>query len=219
MTDRGSESESESPVIPSPIPRQHRAMSNRDWWPNQLDLSILHKHSSLSNPMGEGFNYKNELATLDVEALKQDIFNVMTTSQEWWPADYGHYGPLFIRWRGCRRHVPHRRWPGRWRRGRSTLRPLEQLAGQREPRQGAPVAVAGQAEVRPKDLLGGSDHLCRQLCLRIDGVQDVRLRLRARGDPGSPTRSSGAPRTPGLATNATPTKGKSRDPLAPIIWA
>ena len=54
MSDRGSESESESPVIPSPTPKQHRAMSNRDWWPNQLDLSILHKHSSLSNPMGEG---------------------------------------------------------------------------------------------------------------------------------------------------------------------
>ena len=72
-------------------------MSNRDWWPNQLDLSILHQHSSLSNPMGEGFDYKEEFKTLDVDALKQDIFEVMTTSQEWWPADYGHYGPLFIR--------------------------------------------------------------------------------------------------------------------------
>jgi len=95
MSDRGSESE--NPVIPSPTPTQHRPMSNRDWWPNQLDLSILHKHSPLSDPMGEGFNYKEEFKALDVEALKRDIFEVMTTSQEWWPADYGHYGPLFIR--------------------------------------------------------------------------------------------------------------------------
>jgi catalase-peroxidase len=97
VPDRGSESESESPAIPSPTPKGHRPRSNRDWWPNQLDLSILHKHSSLSNPLGEGFNYRDEVETLDVEALKQDIFDVMTTSQEWWPADYGHYGPLFIR--------------------------------------------------------------------------------------------------------------------------
>jgi len=95
MSDRGSESE--NPVIPSPIPTAHRPMSNRDWWPNQLDLSILHQHSPLSNPMSEGFNYKAEFKTLDLDALKQDIFKVMTTSQEWWPADYGHYGPLFIR--------------------------------------------------------------------------------------------------------------------------
>jgi catalase-peroxidase len=72
-------------------------MSNRDWWPNQLDLSILHKRSPLSNPMGSDFNYKEEFNTLDVDALKRDIFEVMTTSKEWWPADYGHYGPLFIR--------------------------------------------------------------------------------------------------------------------------
>jgi catalase-peroxidase len=95
MSDRVSESE--NPVIPSPIPTAHRPMSNRDWWPNQLDLSILHQHSPLPNPMSEGFNYKEEFKTLDLDALKQDIFKVMTTSQEWWPADYGHYGPLFIR--------------------------------------------------------------------------------------------------------------------------
>ena len=95
MSDLGSESE--NPVIPSPAPKQHRPMSNRDWWPNQLDLSILHKHSPQSDPMGEGFDYREEFKTLDVEALKRDVFDVMTTSQDWWPADYGHYGPLFIR--------------------------------------------------------------------------------------------------------------------------
>jgi catalase-peroxidase len=71
--------------------------SNRDWWPNQLKLSILRQHSELSNPMGQGFNYVKEFKSLDFNALKKDIFDMMTSSQSWWPADYGHYGPLFIR--------------------------------------------------------------------------------------------------------------------------
>ena len=71
--------------------------SNRDWWPNQLNLDILHQHSSLSNPMSKTFNYAQEFKTLDLDAAKQDIYAVMKTSQDWWPADYGHYGPLFIR--------------------------------------------------------------------------------------------------------------------------
>ena len=70
---------------------------NRDWWPNQLKLEILRQHSPLSNPMGKTFNYAEEFKTLDYKALKQDIFELMTTSQDWWPADYGHYGPFFIR--------------------------------------------------------------------------------------------------------------------------
>jgi len=73
------------------------ALANRDWWPNQLNLQILHQHSSLSNPMGKEFNYREEFEKLDLGALKKDIEAVMTTSQDWWPADYGHYGPLFIR--------------------------------------------------------------------------------------------------------------------------
>ncbi len=71
--------------------------SNRDWWPNQLNLHILHQHSPKSNPMGKAFNYAEEFKSLDFAALKADIFELMTTSQDWWPADYGHYGPLFIR--------------------------------------------------------------------------------------------------------------------------
>ncbi|MGW6687281.1 catalase/peroxidase HPI [Streptomyces sp. NPDC054961] len=90
-------SESENPVIPSPTPKANRPRVNRDWWPNQLDLQVLHQHSPRSHPMGEDFDYAAEFATLDVDALKQDVFEVMTDSQEWWPADYGHYGPLFIR--------------------------------------------------------------------------------------------------------------------------
>ncbi|MBU1247109.1 MAG: catalase/peroxidase HPI [Proteobacteria bacterium] len=71
--------------------------SNRDWWPKQLNLHILHQHSAKSDPMGEDFNYAEAFKSLDLDALKKDIFEVMTTSQDWWPADYGHYGPLFIR--------------------------------------------------------------------------------------------------------------------------
>ncbi len=71
--------------------------TNRDWWPNQLNLHILHQHSSKSNPMGEGFNYAKEFKSLDLEAVKKDLRELMTKSQQWWPADFGHYGPLFIR--------------------------------------------------------------------------------------------------------------------------
>ncbi|MFN8357409.1 MAG: catalase/peroxidase HPI [Spirosomataceae bacterium] len=70
---------------------------NRDWWPNQLKLNILRQHSSLSNPMGDDFDYAEEFKSLDLAAVKQDLFELMTTSQAWWPADYGHYGPFFIR--------------------------------------------------------------------------------------------------------------------------
>lgn len=71
--------------------------SNQDWWPNQLKLDILHQHSSLSNPMGDDFNYAEAFKTLDLEVIKKDLIAVMTDSQDWWPADFGHYGPLFIR--------------------------------------------------------------------------------------------------------------------------
>ncbi len=71
--------------------------TNRDWWPNQLDLDVLHQHSSKSNPMGADFNYAKEFGSLDLAAVKQDLHDLMTQSQDWWPADFGHYGPLFIR--------------------------------------------------------------------------------------------------------------------------
>jgi catalase-peroxidase len=78
-------------------PTAERGTSIRDWWPNQLDLKILHQHSPMSNPMGEGFNYAEEFKKLDLAALKKDLYALMTDSQDWWPADYGHYGGLFIR--------------------------------------------------------------------------------------------------------------------------
>ncbi|HEV3353139.1 MAG TPA: catalase/peroxidase HPI [Acidimicrobiales bacterium] len=94
MPDR---SESENPAISAPEPKAHRPRTNQDWWPNQLDLSVLHANAPAANPWGDDFNYAEAFKALDVNALKQDLIKVMTTSQDWWPADYGHYGPLFIR--------------------------------------------------------------------------------------------------------------------------
>ena len=74
-----------------------RGMTNRDWFPNQLNLKLLHQNTEVANPMDEGFDYAAEFAKLDYAALKEDIAKVMTDSQDWWPADYGHYGPLFFR--------------------------------------------------------------------------------------------------------------------------
>ena len=88
-------SESKCPVMGGAHARG--TMANQRWWPNQLNLKMLHQHSPLSDPMGAAFNYAEEFAKLDLEALRKDIEAMMTTSQDWWPADYGHYGPLFIR--------------------------------------------------------------------------------------------------------------------------
>jgi len=95
VSERGSESE--NPAIASPTPAPTRPRTNQDWWPNQLNLQVLHQHSPRSNPMGENTDYRKDFQSLDVDALKRDLVELMTTSQDWWPADYGHYGPLFIR--------------------------------------------------------------------------------------------------------------------------
>ncbi len=99
MTERQTDSvsESENPAIPSPTPASTRPRTNQDWWPNQPDLSVLNRPSRESDPLGEDFSCAEAFQALDVEALKRDLVAVMTTSQDWWPADYGHYGPLFIR--------------------------------------------------------------------------------------------------------------------------
>jgi catalase-peroxidase len=81
----------------SATPRASRGTTNQDWWPNQLNLKVLHQHSSACNPMGTAFNYAEEFKTLDLNAIKQDLYALMTDSQDWWPADYGHYGGFFIR--------------------------------------------------------------------------------------------------------------------------
>ncbi|WP_282591726.1 catalase/peroxidase HPI [Gaoshiqia sediminis] len=95
---KGADMESKCPVTGHTMTKTAGGgTSNRDWWPNMLNLSILRQHSSLSNPMGGKFNYAEAFKTLDLKAVKQDLFELMKNSQDWWPADYGHYGPLFIR--------------------------------------------------------------------------------------------------------------------------
>ena len=88
----GMDTESTCPVVATP-----GGTSNRDWWPNRLNLKVLQANPPAADPMGEGFDYAREFATLDLEALKADLAALMTSSQDWWPADYGHYGPFFIR--------------------------------------------------------------------------------------------------------------------------
>ncbi len=90
-------SDSENPAIDSPKPKADAPLTNQDWWPDQIDVSVLHAHSSKGNPLGEDFDYATEFAKLDVEALKADVISVITTSQDWWPADYGSYAGLMIR--------------------------------------------------------------------------------------------------------------------------
>jgi catalase-peroxidase len=143
-------SESENPAIDAPEPKRGRPRTNQDWWPNQLDLSVLHQHSPEGNPLGVDFDYKAAFATLDVDALKKDLIEVMTTSQDWWPADYGHYGPLFVRltWHqagtyrtedgrggggdGGQRFAPLNSWPdnGNLDKARRLLWPIKQKYGQ-----------------------------------------------------------------------------------------
>ena len=145
MDGNGAENGSKCPVMHTTV----GTTSNRDWWPNQLNLGILRQNSHLSDPMGDAFNYADEFEKLDLEALKKDLFAVMTTSQDWWPADYGHYGPLFIRmaWHsagtyrigdgrggassGTLRFAPLNSWPdnGNLDKARRLLWPIKQKYG------------------------------------------------------------------------------------------
>ncbi|MBD3782713.1 MAG: catalase/peroxidase HPI [Micrococcales bacterium] len=143
-------SESENPAIDAPTAKGTRPRTNQDWWPNQLDLSVLHTNGEQANPLGGTFDYAEAFAGLDVDALKADLVQVMRTSQDWWPADFGHYGPLFIRmsWhaagtyrvedgrggggRGQQRFAPLNSWPDNANldKARRLLWPVKQKYGQ-----------------------------------------------------------------------------------------
>ena len=149
MSSDTTHSESENPVIHAPEPKGHAPLTNQDWWPNQVDVSRLHPHAPQSDPLGDDFDYAKEFAKLDVEALKADVISMLTTSQDWWPADYGHYGGLFIRlsWhaagtyrihdgrggggQGMQRFAPLNSWPDNANldKGRRLLWPIKQKYG------------------------------------------------------------------------------------------
>ncbi len=152
MADKNSNTEAKCPFSGG-VPTQSAGggTKNRDWWPNQLPLNILRQHSSLADPMGDKFNYAEEFKTLDLKAVKNDLYDLMTDSQDWWPADYGHYGPLFIRmaWHsagtyrisdgrggggtGNQRFAPINSWPdnGNLDKARLLLWPVKQKYGKK----------------------------------------------------------------------------------------
>ncbi len=159
-----------------------RAHTNRDWWPNQLNIQVLHQHTSKSNPMGEAFDYAKEFKSLDLNAVIKDLHALMTDLQDWWPADWGHYGGLFIRmaWhsagtyrigdgrggggRGQQRFAPINSWPDNQSldKARRLLWPIKQKYGRK---------------ISWADLM----ILAGNVALEFDGFQDLRFRRRARG--------------------------------------
>ena len=164
-----------------PVAHTKAFRGNRDWWPDQLNIQVLNQHSALSDPMGEAFDYAKEFKSLDLDAVIKDLHALMTDSQEWWPADFGHYGGLFIRmaWHsagtyriadgrggagaGQQRFAPLNSWPDNVNldKARRLLWPIKQKYGQK---------------ISWADLI----ILTGNVALEFDGLQDLRFRRRAR---------------------------------------
>jgi catalase-peroxidase len=196
-------SESENPAIDTPTPKTKRPRTTQDWWPDQLDLQVLRKHSATTDPMGGDFRYADEFATLDVEALKSDLVDLMTTSQDWWPADFGHYGGLFIRmsWHAA---GTYRIADGRGGAGdgasasrRSTAGPTTRTSTRRAGSCGRSSRSTGARSRGPTCWCSpATSRWSRWASRRSASASAART-------SGNRRRSSGARRTPGWATSAT----------------
>ena len=194
---------------------------NQGWWPNRLNLKILAKNPAVANPLDEELRLRRGVQVARPRRRQAGSRGgadhvaglVARRLRALRPADH----PDGLAQRG---HLPHQRRPRRRRRGPAALRSPEQLAGQREPRQGTPAAVAGQAEVRPEHLVGRPDDPRRQRRAGVDGLQDLRLRRRPRGRLGAGRGRLLGPRD-GLArtTSATAATGSSRTRWPPCRWA
>ncbi len=189
----------------SPEPKRGRPHTNQDWWPNQLDLSVLHQHSPAGNPLGRGLRLRSRRSPSstsrssrrDVKRGPEHLPGLVAGRLR--PLRRPHDPAELARGR----HLPDRGRPRRRRRRQPAVRAAEQLAGQREPRQGPPPAVAGQAEARPEDLLGRPAGLRRATWRWRTWASRPSASASAARTSGSPRRSSGVRRTPGSATSAT----------------
>jgi len=147
------------------------SIANHQWWPNQLNLKVLSQNSALVDPMGGDFNYAEEFKTVDLDELKNDIFDLMTTSQDWWPADYGHYGPFFIRmaWHSAGTYRIHDGRGGA-RSGSMRFAPLNSWPDNVNLDKARRLLWPYQTKIRPQTLMGRSHGLHRKLRPRIHGL-------------------------------------------------